>query len=99
MLADAPMARPATTARMVAKATAETNANRTWPPTVPVPPPSTWASSGAALLPAWLLAAMSSGPTSAAAPKPSSVMRNRQLPWMPITHTADRRAVCASGTV
>ena len=43
--------RPATTARMVAKATAEINASRTDPPRLPGPPPTAWASSGEARLP------------------------------------------------
>ena len=69
--------RPATTARMVAKATAEISASSTDPPRLSGPPPTAWASSGEARLPEdwaiWL-----SGPvsTNAAAPKPStSVIR------------------------
>ena len=48
---EAEMTSPATTARIVANATAAMNASRTSPPTVPAPPPSAWASSGAARLP------------------------------------------------
>ena len=64
---------PATTARIVAKATAEISASSTEPPRVPSPPPTAWASSGEAALPAevrdWLPSPVS---TSAAAPKPST---------------------------
>ena len=45
---------PATTARMVAKATAEITASRMEPPNVPSPPPTASASSGEAALPAEL---------------------------------------------
>ena len=64
---------PATTARIVANATAEINASSTEPPSVPSPPPTAWASSGEAAFPdevwIWLPCAVS---TSAAAPKPST---------------------------
>ena len=43
---------PATTARMVAKATAATTANSTVPPVEPAPPPRSSASSGTAVFPA-----------------------------------------------
>jgi hypothetical protein len=98
-LAEAPMASPATTARIVAKATAETTANRIVPPTLPAPPPSACASSGVAPLPAAWAAAIACGPTTAAAPKPRIVISNRHVPCSPITQTAERRAVTASGTV
>ena len=68
---------PATTARIVAKATAEISASRTAPPVDPSPPPTAWASSGEAGLPPEAAISLS-GPvsSSAAAPKPrASVIR------------------------
>ena len=61
--ADAVMVSPATTARIVAKATAEITANR-------MTPPSSKANSGAAEFCPPAAARMRSGPTSAAAPYP-----------------------------
>src|SRR6478609_2384627 len=66
---------PATTARIVAKATAAITANITAPSPVPTPPNAS-ASCGAAVLPPGLCAEIAFDPTSAAAPKPSaSVIR------------------------
>lgn len=65
---------PATTARIVAKATAATTAKRTVPPVDPAPPPRSRASSGTAVFPAALDARTSSVPTRAAAPKPSTIV-------------------------
>lgn len=65
--------RPATTARIVAKATAEIVARRIAPHDESTPP--RWrASSGAAVLPAGLEAMISSGLMRAAAPKPSAIV-------------------------
>ncbi len=64
---------PATTARMVAKAIAEISANSTTPPVLPLPPPSTRASSGTAVFPAELACRTSAEPTSAVAPRPSAM--------------------------
>src|SRR5215203_2329731 len=47
--------RPATTARIVANATAEIKASRTDPPSVPSPPPTACANRGEAALPAEVL--------------------------------------------
>ena len=68
---------PATTARMVAKATAEISASRVEPPRLSGPPPTACASRGEARLPEdvaiWLSLPVS---TRAAAPKPrTSVIR------------------------
>ena len=60
------MVRPATTARMVAKAMAEMKAKKT-------SPPSAWASRGALML-VPPLAAIVSRPTMVAAPKPRNVV-------------------------
>lgn len=65
---------PATTARIVAKATAPTTAKSTVPPVVPAPPPRISASSGTAVLPAALEVRTVSEPTTAAAPKPSTIV-------------------------
>lgn len=66
--------RPATTARMVAKATAEITASRMAPPVESGPPPTAWASSGAAVLPALLDLMISARSSSAAAPKPRAIV-------------------------
>ena len=66
---------PATTARMVAKATAAMKARNRSPPMLPSPPPTVWASSGPAMLPAASASLIRSAPTSAAAPKPRKVVR------------------------
>lgn len=66
--------RPATTARMVAKATAEMTASRMAPPVDPAPPPIASARSGAAVLPALLEAVIVPGLIRAAAPKPSAMV-------------------------
>src|SRR6478672_11945727 len=72
---EAASVRPATTARMVAKATAAITASMTAPSPVPTPP-SASASCGAAVLPPGLCADIALDPTSAAAPKPrASVIR------------------------
>lgn len=65
---------PATTARMVANATAATTANRTVPPVECAPPPRSRASSGTAVFPAALDARTAFGPTRAAAPNPSTIV-------------------------
>ena len=62
--------RPATTATMVAKATAETKASMKLPKNEFGPPPMNWASRGPAMLPPASTAAMFAGPTRCAAPKP-----------------------------
>jgi hypothetical protein len=65
---------PATTARIVANATAATTANSIVPPADPAPPPRSSASSGTAVLPAAFEACTSSGPTTATAPNPSTIV-------------------------
>ena len=60
---------PATTARMVANATAAMNARNRSPPTVPAPPPSSSTSSGIARLPP-ALASSAPLPRIARAPTP-----------------------------
>ncbi|GHG57231.1 hypothetical protein GCM10018980_43670 [Streptomyces capoamus] len=65
---------PATTARIVAKATAATTANSTVPPVEPGPPPRSRASSGTAVFPAALDPRTASGPTTAAAPNPRTIV-------------------------
>jgi hypothetical protein len=62
--------RPATTATMVAKATAATNASMRLPSIESAPPPRYCASSGAAMLPPLSIAVMLLGPTFIAAPRP-----------------------------
>ena len=59
--------RPATTAKIVAKATADTNANKKSPPIAS-------ASNGAAIFPAAFEAMILSYPTKAAAPKPRKMV-------------------------
>ena len=65
--------RPATTAKIVAKATADTNANKKSPPIAS-------ASNGAAIFPAAFEAMILSYPTKAAAPKPRK-MADYFYPW------------------
>ena len=67
--------RPATTARIVANATAAMTARMIVPPVSPKKiRPISCASCGAAVLPLGLCALMAAGPTSAAAPKPSAMV-------------------------
>ena len=61
---------PATTATIVANATADTNASMKLPRNEVGPPPRNCASSGAAMLPPASTAAIACGPTCFAAPKP-----------------------------
>ena len=62
---------PATTARMVANATAAMSASSTAPPVDPAPPPTASASSGEARLPLLVATSAALSPfSSAAAPKP-----------------------------
>ena len=66
---------PATTARMVAKATAAMMASMTVPPSGPKKSdPIASASCRAAVLPLGLCSRMASGPTRAAAPKPRQMV-------------------------
>jgi hypothetical protein len=67
------MTRPATTARIVASATAEMTARKISPPAVPSPPPSVSASTGTARLPP--VPAASAPPSSriARAPTPTTM--------------------------
>jgi hypothetical protein len=71
---DAEITSPATTARIVAKATAAMIARNRSPPTVPAPPPTSSASSGAARLPPVPTASVAPSPRIARAPKPSAVV-------------------------
>ena len=71
---DAEITRPATTARIVAKAIAAMTARKTSPPTVPSPPPRNCARFGAARLPPVPAASTPSSPSRARAPKPSAVV-------------------------
>ena len=67
--------RPATTARIVAKATAAMTARTMVPPTEPKKSsPIVCASCRAAVLPLALSFLIAAGPTSAAAPKPSAMV-------------------------
>ena len=71
---EAEITSPATTARIVANATAAMIARNRSPPTVPAPPPSSSASSGAARLPPLPTASSAPPPRIARAPKPSAVV-------------------------
>ena len=90
--ADAVMVRPATTARMVAKATPEITPMNTGPP-------SASASNGAAEF--WRPGAslMTCWPTISAAPMPRIRVSRKKMPISTIAHTADLRASLAVGTV
>ena len=70
---DAEITRPATTARIVASATAEMIARKMSPPALPSPPPRFLASSGIARLPVSPAALPSSGVSSARAPTPTNM--------------------------
>ena len=67
------MTRPATTARIVASATAEITARKIWPPVDPAPPPSASASVGIARLPALPAAFSPAWPRIARAPTPTTM--------------------------
>ncbi len=71
---EAEITRPATTARIVANATAAMIARNRSPPKVPAPPPTSSASSGAARLPPVPTASVAPSPRIARAPKPSAVV-------------------------
>src|SRR5699024_977957 len=90
---------PATTATIVAKATAEIPAMKISPPSVPAPPPSTCANNGAAMFPPPPASLISSGPTNDAAAKPITAITKENVPIITIPHTTDERAACAVGTV
>ena len=62
--------RPATTATIVANATAATNASMRLPRSESFPPPRYCASSGAAMLPPRSISVIAGAPTSIAAPVP-----------------------------
>ena len=71
---DALSTRPATTARIVAKATPAITARNRSPPNVPAPPPSSSARFGAARLPPVPAASTPASPITARAPKPMNVV-------------------------
>ena len=71
---DADSTSPATTARIVAKATPAITARNRSPPNVPSPPPSSAARVGAARLPPVPAAATPPSPSTARAPKPMNVV-------------------------
>ena len=71
---DADSTRPATTARIVAKATPEITARNRSPPNVPSPPPRNAARFGAARLPPLPAASTPPSPRKARAPKPMNVV-------------------------
>ena len=71
---DADSTSPATTARIVANATAATIARNRSPPNVPSPPPRNCARFGAARLPPVPAASTPPWPSSARAPKPMNVV-------------------------
>ena len=75
---------PATTARIVANAAAENSASAMSPPTVPSPPPSDCASSGAARLPPLPTASVAPWPSIARAPKPMIVTIAVNVAMIPI---------------
>ena len=71
---EAEITSPATTARIVAKATAATMARTRSPPVVPAPPPSSWARTGTARLPPLPAAASPGVPRIARAPRPRTTV-------------------------
>ena len=71
---DALSTSPATTARMVAKATPAMTARKRSPPNVPSPPPSAVARFGAARLPPLPAASTPASPSTTRAPKPMNVV-------------------------
>ena len=71
---DAEITSPATTARIVANATAAMIARNRSPPVVPTPPPSSWARFGAARLPPLPAASSPPVPSTTRAPKPMNVV-------------------------
>ena len=95
---EAAITSPATTARIVAKATAEMIATNRSPPTVPAPPPSSSASSGVARLPP-ALASTASCPSSARAPTPMNMVMMKNMPISRTAQPIEERAAFASGTV
>ena len=91
--ADAPdSTRPATTAKIVAKATADTN-------DIKMSPPSASANNGAAMLPAGFSAIIASAPTKAAAPKPKKIVKMEKIPTIQVAQITEERAVLPSLTV
>jgi len=67
--------RPATTATIVANATAATNASMRLPSRLSLPPPRNWARSGAAMLPPRSISVIAGAPTFIAAPVPRKSVR------------------------
>src|ERR1700754_3776626 len=90
---------PDTTARIVAKAIADTQASKSSPPAEPAPPPSVVASSVIALFPELWVARIAAGPTIAVAEKPSTIIiiAKEIITIRPIF--ADFLAATADGTV
>ncbi len=84
--------RPDTTAKIVANATAETNANKNSPPMVN-------ARRGAAMFSAEFAATIRSKPTKDAAPKPRKIVMMKNTPINHVEYTTDFLAVAASFTV
>jgi len=91
--------RPATTATMVAKATAATKAGNRLPSTESAPPPTCCPSSGPAMLPPASIALILPAPTLIAAPRPRNRVRMEKPAMMPIAHSTEVRASLAVGTV
>ena len=91
--------RPATTAMIVAIATAAIKPSMISPPAESFPPPRYLASSGNVRLPPRSAARRASWPTKCAAASPNILVQAKNAPARNMTQTTDRRAVLASGTV
>ena len=92
------MTSPATTARIVANATALMTATNRSPLNVPAPPPRYWASSGVVRLPP-ALAATAPSPRSARAPTPDEHRHDEEDADQQHAQRIEPRAARASGTV
>jgi len=91
---------PATTATIVANATAETKAMKRLPPSESGPPPRACASSGLAILPPGSMPAIAGAPTFIAAPMPrNSVQHVEAADDGPSPSSPTYAAACAVGTV
>ena len=96
---EAEMTSPATTARIVASATADTMARKSSPPVEPSPPPSSSASTGTARLPDVPAASSPPVPRMARAPMPTTMTIRKKEPIRKTAQPTELRAAFASGTV
>ncbi len=96
---EAEITSPATTARIVASATAATMARKSSPPVDPSPPPRCSASTGIARLPALPAASSPPVPRIARAPTPMIMTITKKLPIRNTAQPTELRAARASGTV